>query len=148
MKDKLEFGGCMCGAVRYELDSESTWNVYCHCESCRRHTGAPVSVLITCTPDKVRWTNGERALYQSSPDRARAFCRDCGTSLTWEASIDGNEWLAIHVSTLDKPEHFPPTEHVFTGESLPWYELNDGLPQYEGSKFIEFGLPLSGQNKT
>ena len=32
----------MCGAVQYELEGESEWTGYCHCHSCRKHTGAPV----------------------------------------------------------------------------------------------------------
>jgi len=140
-------GGCMCTNVRYELQDKNTWDVYCHCESCRKHTGAPVSILITCTPDQVRWTKGERALYQSSENRCRGFCPDCGTSLTWETEINGHHWLALHITTLDNPEEFPPTEHVFHGEKLPWFEVDDDLPRHERSKFIEFGRPLSGKNE-
>ncbi len=128
-------GGCMCGAIRYELNGESTWNVYCHCESCRKHTGAPVVAFATCSPNQVRWTVGERARYESTPDRFRGFCRDCGTSLTWEAEINGS-WLAIHVSTLDNPEIFPPTEHVFFGDAITWFDTDDDLPRHENSKYI------------
>jgi hypothetical protein len=45
-------------------------------------------------------------------------------------------WLAIHISTLDHPEDFPPTEHVFLGDAIPWFEVNDDLPRHEGSKYI------------
>jgi hypothetical protein len=34
-------GGCLCGAIRYEID----WVfdvIYCHCNQCRRINGAPV----------------------------------------------------------------------------------------------------------
>ena len=144
MDDKKYTGGCMCGAVQYELECESTWNVYCHCKSCRKHTGAPVSGLVTCLPDQVRWTSGDRSLYESSPGRFRSFCRDCGTSLTWEAEVKGNTWLAIHISTLDNPEDFPPTEHVFHGHAISWFDVNDDLPRHEGSKFTEFGVRESG----
>ena len=37
-------GGCMCGAVRYEASGERFSVTHCHCLSCRRHTGAPVSL--------------------------------------------------------------------------------------------------------
>ncbi len=126
----------MCGAVRYELQDDSTWNVYCHCESCRKHTGAPVAAFAVCSPDQVRWTSDDRALYESAPGRFRAFCRDCGTSLTWEAEVNGRSFLAIHVSTLDHPEDFAPTEHTFHGEAIPWFDVNDDLPRHKGSKYI------------
>ena len=144
MSDEKPAGGCMCGSVRYELDGTPTWNVYCHCPSCRKHTGAPVSVLVTCLPEQVRWTSGERSFYESSPGRFRTFCRDCGSSLTWETEVKGNAWLGIHVSTLDHPEDFPPIEHVFHGHALPWFDANGDLPRIEGSKYTEFGVRESG----
>lgn len=144
MSDHKPTGGCMCGAVRYELDGTPTWNVYCHCRSCRKHTGAPVSVLITCVPEQVRWTAGERVFYESSPGRFRAFCRDCGTPLTWETEVKDNAWLGIHVSTLDHPEHFQPVEHVFHGHAIPWFDTADDLPRHDGTKFAEFGVREPG----
>ncbi|HEX6636422.1 MAG TPA: hypothetical protein VF033_02095 [Steroidobacteraceae bacterium] len=36
-------GGCACGAVRYRLASAPFDAGYCHCEVCRRSSGAPVS---------------------------------------------------------------------------------------------------------
>ena len=146
MIEKKHTGGCMCGAIRYELDNNTTWNVYCHCESCRKHTGAPVVVLVTCSPDQIHWTSGARALYESSADRFRSFCRDCGTSLSWEAeiksakqpgiSIKNGSWLAIHVSTFDHPEDFPASEHVFVGDSIAWFDVDDDFLRHQGSKFI------------
>ncbi|MBT5434558.1 MAG: hypothetical protein HOI34_13175 [Rhodospirillaceae bacterium] len=38
-------GGCMCGAVRYAVDGAPMSSIFCHCMSCRRHTGAPVVAL-------------------------------------------------------------------------------------------------------
>jgi len=128
-------GGCMCGAIRYELNCESPWSVYCHCESCRKHTGAPVAVLVAGLPEYVTWTAGERALYESSAGRQRGFCRDCGTSLTWEAESNGS-WLGLHISTFDNPEALPASEHVFCDDAISWVKLTDGLKRYSGSKFI------------
>jgi hypothetical protein len=34
--------------------------------------------------DQVAFTKGERQIYNSSPGVGRAFCRQCGTPLTWE----------------------------------------------------------------
>lgn len=57
----------MCRAIRFELNCESPWSTYCHCESCRRHTGAPVASLVAGSPEYVTWLSGDRALYESSP---------------------------------------------------------------------------------
>jgi hypothetical protein len=34
-------GGCLCGAVRYRLESTPVDAGYCHCQICRRSTGVP-----------------------------------------------------------------------------------------------------------
>lgn len=135
MAENKYTGGCMCGAIRYELNCETPWSTYCHCESCRRHTGAPVTVLVAGLPEYVTWLTGTRALYESSPGRHRGFCKDCGCSLTWEAEVNGS-WLGLHISTFDNPEMLPPVDHVFCDDAISWVELKDELPRFKGSKHI------------
>jgi hypothetical protein len=42
--EQLE-GGCLCGAVRFIATGQPKGIYWCHCQSCRRHTGAPVAVF-------------------------------------------------------------------------------------------------------
>jgi hypothetical protein len=124
-------GGCMCGAVRYEAVGEPTGVIYCHCESCRRHTGAPVSALAGFRRDSVRFTQGERKQYASSVGVGRGFCAECGTTLTWEG--DGEELgplIEIHMGTLDDPGALTPTCHVHHDERLSWFDTAGALPRY------------------
>ena len=39
-------GGCLCGAVRFLATGAPKSVFWCHCQSCRRHSGAPVSVFV------------------------------------------------------------------------------------------------------
>jgi hypothetical protein len=39
-------GGCLCGAVRFHATGTPRGVFWCHCQSCRRHSGAPVSVFV------------------------------------------------------------------------------------------------------
>ena len=78
-------GGCLCGAVRYRIDAPPLWTAYCHCATCRRSTGAPVTMFVGARSESVRFTAGERAMYASSPDVQRGFCARCGTPLTYES---------------------------------------------------------------
>ncbi len=124
-------GGCMCGAVRYETTGEPIGVIYCHCESCRRHTGAPVSTLVGFPRDNVRFTQGERKLYASSEGVGRGFCADCGTTLTWEG--DGEELgllIEIHMGTLDDPNVHAPKCHVHHDERISWFDTADNLPRF------------------
>ena len=135
MQGEKHTGGCLCGSVRYELAGDSVWTGYCHCNSCRKHTGAPVVAFVSYEPNRVRWLSGNRARYESSPGRFRAFCPECGTSLTWEGNVGGATWTEIHISTLDDPDRFPPTEHVFHGEKISWFEVRDELKRIEGTMY-------------
>lgn len=124
-------GGCMCGAVRYRTDGPPLSTIFCHCMSCRRHTGAPVVALAGYRRDQVVWTKGAPKVFRSSPGVGRAFCGDCGTPLTWEG--DGGEigpMVELLVNTFDDPEPFAPECHIHDQERLPWMEVHDKLPRY------------------
>jgi hypothetical protein len=126
-------GGCMCGAVRYEASGEPFSVAHCHCHSCRKHTGAPVVTLAGYLKEQVRFSGAERSLYESSPGALRAYCASCGSPLTWEG--DGGDLgpiIELHLSTFDEPEGLVPTAHAFYPERLPWFDIADDLPRYEG----------------
>ncbi len=131
-------GGCMCGAVRYQVSGKPVWVGYCHCQSCRRHSGAPVVTFAAFSASQVVFTKGQRRVYNSSPGVGRAFCGACGTPLTWEGQSKISERghiFEFHISTLDEPETFVPTNHVFYPEKLSWFDVADKLPRYIGLDF-------------
>jgi len=134
MTDEITMtGGCMCGAVRYEARGEPFSVAHCHCHSCRKHTGAPVVTLAGYKKEQVGFSGEERRLYESSPGALRAYCGHCGSPLTWEG--DGGDLgpiIELHLSTFDEPEALVPTAHAFYPERLPWFDIADDLPRYEG----------------
>ena len=58
-------GGCLCGAVRFTATGEPVGVYWCHCQSCRRHTGAPVSVFVAFEPRAYTVTKGEITKFDS-----------------------------------------------------------------------------------
>ena len=50
---------------------------------------------------------------------------ECGTSLTWDGGLVG-----LYIGTLDYPESFPPTQHIFHRDRVSWFETSDELPRY------------------
>jgi len=122
-------GGCLCGAVRYRIDAAPLWTGYCHCGTCRRSTGAPVTMFVGAAADRVAFTKGERAVFASSPGVQRGFCAACGAPLTYESDRFPGE-VHFHVSTFDRPQTLRPGFHVFHEERLPWLEITDTLPRH------------------
>ena len=134
MSDQIKMtGSCMCGAVQYGTMGDPFAVTHCHCHSCRKHNGAPVVTLAGFKSDQIEFHGDKRMIYESSPGVGRAFCGKCGTPLTWEG--DGGDLgpiFEIHISTFDHPEQLVPTSHAFEPERIPWFDVADNLPRYEG----------------
>lgn len=134
-EDPIATGGCLCGAVRFEAVGRPIIVLNCHCESCRRHSGAPMVTLVSYKAEQLRFTAGARQRYSSSPGVERAFCGDCGTTLTWESAKDGQALIEVHVGCFDAPDGCRPDAHVFHGERLAWFDTADHLPRYREGRF-------------
>jgi len=117
-------GGCLCGAVRFEVTGPPKWTSYCHCHSCRKHTGAPVSAFAGYERTHVRFTQGQLATFASSAGVLRGFCALCGSTLTYE----GDRWpteMHFHVGAFDAPVLFVPDGEAFAEERLSWLHLEN-----------------------
>ena len=113
-------GGCLCGAVRFVATGRPKGVYWCHCQSCRRHTGAPVSVFVNFERAAIQVTSGEITRFESTPGRTtRGFCARCGSTLTCETVGLPTE-THFHVGVFDDPARFTPTRDVFPNERLPW----------------------------
>jgi len=125
--DEIFEGGCLCGAVRLVATGRPKGVYWCHCQSCRRHTGATVSVFVAFEHSAYRVTKGEIAKFDSTPGRTRrGFCARCGSTLTCEAASLPTE-THFPVGLFDEPERLPPSSrHVFAEERLPWLHLGAG----------------------
>ena len=73
--DNVRAGGCLCGAVRYEVTGEPYVSGLCHCKTCRKLTGSSFSATANWRRDEFRMT-GELQTYER-----RQFCPTCGARL-------------------------------------------------------------------
>ncbi len=134
MTDQIadQTGGCMCGAVRFRTAGAPTRIINCHCEDCRRHTGAPAATLAVYGAEQVSFSGTDRKAYKSSPGTERAFCPECGTSITFETDLRGyGRVCAIHISTFDDADAMVPTHHSYYADRISWFDMVDDLPRYE-----------------
>lgn len=121
-------GGCLCGAVTYEIAGEIPPADACHCTMCRKSSGHFVvsadvrrDALTVTRDDGLRW-------YQSSPKVRRGFCRICGSSLFFDPPAD-RTWIAVEMGTMDAPTGAHIYKHIFVADKGDYYEITDGLPQ-------------------
>ena len=124
-------GGCLCGAVRYEIHGALRDVVNCHCEQCRR-THGHFSAYTKCTRSALKMTAADTLeWYASSATARRGFCATCGSSLFWEPSNGGG--ISIAAGTLDSPTGLHTIQQIFVDGAGDYYDLDDGLPRLPGS---------------
>ena len=123
-------GGCLCGAVRYEIAGTLGRTGHCHCSMCRKSHGAAFVTWAMVEPEQFRWTSGTELVtqYESSPGRARCFCSRCGSALV---SMHCGDVLEVALGSTDGDPGVRPGEHIFVGSRACWYEIADALPRFE-----------------
>jgi hypothetical protein len=120
-------GGCLCGAVRYSARGEPMNVRVCHCRLCQKAVGASFHARAMFRAEAVE-VRGPVGRAHSSPDLRRGFCPSCGTTLFSER-ISLNA-LGLTLGSLDDPDAFAPTEHIWVSRKQAWLVLADGLPQH------------------
>ena len=107
MTDGEHTGGCMRGALRYRASGEPERVGICHCETCRRNTGAPFAAFAGFARERVAVLSGETGFFQSSPEGRRYFFRACGSPVFSEWSE--SETVDVTLGSLDEPERMRPS---------------------------------------
>lgn len=127
--DVIREGGCLCGAVRFRAAGNHKNVCYCHCEMCRRASGAPIMAFAAYHTAQVTWTGKEPRWRQSSDIARRAFCPECGSALTWQ-HLASPEWIDLAIGAFDDASTLVPTEHLWVERRIPWMDTQDSLPRY------------------
>ncbi len=125
-------GGCLCGAVRYEVRGRLRDVLVCHCVECRRwhgHISASTAArredLVIHETGGLRWIDSPR----SDAGARRGFCAECGSSLFWDAPERAT--VSIAAGTLDADEGLRIAAHWYVSQAGPYYALeDDGLPRH------------------
>lgn len=120
-------GGCLCGAVRYEIDGPPRPVIACHCSQCRHTTGHFLAATAAARGDITITGADNLTWFISSPTARRGFCRICGSNLFW----DGKDlpYLSITAGTLDTPTGLKLDRHIFVADKGDYYDIADGVPQ-------------------
>ena len=53
-------GGCACGAIRYETESDPVIMLNCHCRDCQKASGSAYAAIVVFPSDAVRMTGEPR----------------------------------------------------------------------------------------
>ncbi len=123
-------GSCECGRVRYRVADAFVYASNCHCSRCRAATGSAFKPFAGIEREKLEVTDGpDELLVYGDEGLNDTRCAACG-SLLFSVVREG---AFVHValgSLVDAPS-MRPTKHIFVGSKAPWFEITDGLPQFE-----------------
>lgn len=122
-------GGCLCGAIRYEVSGPALQTSYCHCTDCRKASGAPAAAWTFFKFGSLKW-NGERPKILKFAGRERSFCGECGSPLMFfDPSLP--DFFEMNTCTLDNPAPHVPIDQCWVSDELPWASGLAALPRFE-----------------
>jgi hypothetical protein len=125
-------GGCLCGRIRYRASGKPSDETHCHCEICRRASGAAFVSWATFKTADFAFT-GKPARFDSSEIAFRHFCPNCGTQLTFQFHKSPQS-IDVTLASLDDPGMITPVDHIWTKRQIPWIMLADGLLRHAESR--------------
>lgn len=124
-------GGCNCGRVRFAARGEPVRVGLCHCQTCRRETGAPFNAFAVWPAAAVTVTGETRGWLDSTDDRH--FCPVCGSPLF--SIAEGSGEIEIRLGTLDEaPSDLVPAYELWLPRREPWLTPVAGAAQHPGNR--------------
>lgn len=121
-------GGCQCGRVRYALYVAPQNAHVCHCRMCQRATGGLFAALAGAPKADFAWTKGEPGMFASSNLASRAFCRECGTPLSFSHNLPEARFY-VTIGSLDDPGAAPIRIQYGVESRIPWVKFCEGVPE-------------------
>jgi hypothetical protein len=118
-------GGCQCGEVRYRIDGQPLWLSLCHCNECKRQSGAAFGMSLRLKVSDVSLLRGVpktwTRLADSGGEVECAFCPNCGTRV-WHDPV-GSGFRHVKPGTLDEPAKLAPPYEAWTKRKAQWLSI-------------------------
>ena len=128
-------GGCLCGAIRFELERVPETATYCHCTRCQRRTGGAWSAQAGVKDAGLRFLSGEDAVrwWQPPDGYAKGFCPTCGAHL-FSRRPEETRPLSVRLGAIDGDHGIRPGKRIHVASACSWEPIpDDGLPRFEAS---------------
>jgi hypothetical protein len=122
-------GGCLCGALRYEIDGKPKFVTKCYCTDCQKESGAGHLTLVAFEAGAVRVSGETRCFVgkgDSGNDVSRTFCPGCGTTITGQpGSLPGLSM--IRAGTLDDSAGLTTSIAIYGDSAREWDQPPAGV---------------------
>jgi len=125
-------GGCLCGAVRFEITGHIRNIIHCHCSQCRKAQGSAYATNGIVDASAFHITQGGENLtgFDSSADQVKYFCKTCGSPImSKRASLP--DQVRVRLGTIETDIIERPGAHIFVGSRANWDDMDANLPHYD-----------------
>ncbi len=134
MREEILHGGCLCGAVTFELTPPFSGMYHCHCSRCRKGTGTGHATNLRARPSQLTWLTGESLITRYRLPTAlrfgKWFCSRCGSPVP--RVVPETDMAVIPAGSLDELPNVTPAAHIFWESRAPWACEPGTLPRHEG----------------
>jgi len=129
----MSTGGCLCGAIRFEISAPIQHIVYCHCSQCRKAQGSAFATNGIVDASGFRLLSGADNLtgFESSPGQTKYFCKTCGSPIL-SRTVSKPDQVRVRLGTIDADIVERPEAHIFATSKANWETISGDLPQFEG----------------
>ena len=118
---RIRTGGCACGQLTFEASGEPKRVGLCHCMTCRKISGAPVSAYVIFAVDQVT-ISGDFRSWSATPRTEDCFCPICGSQVF---DRDSGTEIEIRLGAFDEPNLFTPTYELWAKQREHWLRTPD-----------------------
>ena len=126
-------GGCLCGAIRYEVTGPVIFCSQCCCKDCQKATGTGHTTIFGVHQSQLDM-HGTPKTYTNAGDSGgsvtRHFCGECGGRLYTSGDMPG-EVVILQAGSLDDPNLISPNEVIYVKDAVAWDVFDPSLPRFE-----------------
>jgi hypothetical protein len=128
-------GGCLCGAIRYEIRAPIAELRACHCTHCQKASGAAGSINAVVPSAAFKFLKGTPKRYASRADSGRTlyrfFCGECGSPI-YSQRETAPETMVVRAGTLDDSSGLKVTASIWTKSARDWGHVEPSSKQFPG----------------
>ncbi|MBX2837056.1 MAG: GFA family protein [Gammaproteobacteria bacterium] len=134
-----QYGGCVCGSVRFKSLGIPERITVCHCTWCQRRTGTAFGVETVFLKNNVQFSGDSMKAHRHYSDETNRwldmhFCVGCGTNLGLTLEVR-SDIRSVPVGIFDDLEWIASTSseirHVYTRSKRHWGDLSSAVETFE-----------------
>jgi hypothetical protein len=127
-------GGCLCGAIRYEIEGEPFRIANCHCDDCRKATGSAYATNVFFQKDQITLLQGTLKKFEHTADSGntmfKEFCDNCGSQVLGGGSMRPGV-KSVKVGSIDDASFVKPDVNLYTSHKLGCTLIDENIDTFE-----------------